>query len=795
MGFDRNFIITNDEIIREGRHPNSDTKERGTGPHPLYNDKVNVLRATMGDVSLKDDSSALEQTATSNIDLNQDVENYWKGGTFVTFTGYAWTLSYAKIVSSTNGSMRVRGFTTGPYGINKQYTEKKQSDYGYITNHINTVDQPGEWYIDHGTRQLYMIPPEGSDPNTLTVEVKQRQRVIDLTDRKFVQFININTRGGGLTMAGDSEMCVLNGGTHKYITHFGYSSGMDTHTCRFYHSTEKWDGRKEDAPEWGEAGFFSHGINNAFINADISYSAAAGIYLTGLYTYVENNVVAHTSYAGTYPSGITIEGVKWDDDNAKYGGHTVVGNTSWGAGRGCFYLSRGYTSTASDTCYPILACDVGYNHFYLGSVTARDSGVTYTYGTTMGNDWIKTKIHHNVAHDCVTHKTDNEKANIFYYDGLSVLSESYSNLAFSTFEDYLSIPTNNYQIRYQADNAAQGQTDHWGNVELGVFPEGFDGLEGYHYPYQKPFHVGAVREGDESFMLNYNKYSLENTRLASDGVLSGSAYIDADGFVRFPDKDASITARDLEFYDEGSYIQLTYAADRYKFDGETIPQFSITVTQNGQELTKVNKPVGYNYKDALDGQGTMKLYLDGDISGKADVKISADADFLRFSKIRVNRCNFEKEDAKRPFPSDASVIHMGSADSWSGSPKFNKDELSEGRVESDMFSYLTNSTTGTYYYKNREITNDSTMLTFRFGSNYNSSKLKLKVYIDSEVDQLIAEIDLSKEFEPNDGWQTRIVTVELNRPLEAGNYDFYVENVKNGNTTPNTDQYYMAFHN
>ena len=78
MGYDRNFIIMNDEIVREGRHPNSDTSDMAQ-PHPGY-DEVNVMRATIGDIAIPLENFNI---AYSDKDLNQEEEDYWKGCYFL----------------------------------------------------------------------------------------------------------------------------------------------------------------------------------------------------------------------------------------------------------------------------------------------------------------------------------------------------------------------------------------------------------------------------------------------------------------------------------------------------------------------------------------------------------------------------------------------------------------------------------------------------------------------------------------------------------------------------------------
>ena len=154
MGYDRNFVIMNDEILREGRHPNTDTSTVNA-PHPGYTTEDNIERVTFGDIRMPvEQNQSKDYTYAIGNDLNQDQKDYWKGGTFVTLTGEAWTLCYAMITSSQKGRINITHNGQGGYGIDTYYLSKKPNDFGYITHHLNTVDMPGEWYIDDNTRIL-----------------------------------------------------------------------------------------------------------------------------------------------------------------------------------------------------------------------------------------------------------------------------------------------------------------------------------------------------------------------------------------------------------------------------------------------------------------------------------------------------------------------------------------------------------------------------------------------------------------------------------------------------------------
>lgn len=781
IGYDRNFITYGDEILREGRHPNTDTKIDGITGEPLavHPGSNGVMRATMGNFYIPNNN---RNTAFSDTDLNQDEKDYWKGGTFVTLFGEAWTLSYAKIVGSSNGSLNLQDHKRGKgaYGIS-YYANPMPSDYGYITHHVNTVDMPGEWYVNDETGMLILYPPEGAEIDTFTVEAKQRQQVIDMTDRRYVQFVGINTRGGGVTMAGASEMCVLNGGTHKYISQFDWSSAHDTHTLRMYaeDGLDIYDPVKGkiDAPELGEVGFFAHGYNNAFMNADIQYSAGAGIYLTGTYTYVENCVVGHTSYAGVYPSGIAVEGVRWDDPTAKYGGHTIVGNSSFGAGRACMYLSRNWshpTGNAAKGELPMLACDIGYNQFYNSNVTARDTGCLYFHGTYSGNDWNKTRVHHNIAFDNCTGARDSMLNTLYYFDGYANMNQCYSNIGFATCEGYMSDVNS---IVFQQSGDAWANIEDWSNKSLGLRPEGLASITIEDYPGAKPFYAGAKGAAESRFMLNYDQYSL-TSKLASEGTLGGNAYMNSSDRVILPDAESSLTLGKFNFGDEGSRLQVYYTSDIYQASLKNIPDMEVAVQLDDGTVYTMRDAVMVHGQD-LNTSSIKEFLIPGTMKGSGTIKITVSKDLLQLVKARVDEANFEEESAKRLWPADsAAIVWGGSLDEMIGGTGALRTSLSftAGRYSNGTICGVSDTNDHTFLYKDRVFTTDATKAKIKAGSSYEWSNIRINVRVDSPNAEPVATFDLGPLFDgDNHGWYNVLSEEELTQTIPAGTHDIYLE--------------------
>ncbi|MBW2459377.1 MAG: hypothetical protein JRI68_33095, partial [Deltaproteobacteria bacterium] len=56
----------------------------------------------------------------------------------------------------------------------------------YVENRPSLLDQPGEWWFDEATGQLYLWSPGGQDPATLALEISTEDTGLDLSGQSFV---------------------------------------------------------------------------------------------------------------------------------------------------------------------------------------------------------------------------------------------------------------------------------------------------------------------------------------------------------------------------------------------------------------------------------------------------------------------------------------------------------------------------------------------------------------------------------------------------------------------------------
>lgn len=437
-------------------------------------------------------------------------------------------------------------------------------DFAYVTNHLNTVDTEGEWYwSDEG--QLYRYPYNDSIPENL--EIKARQVTVDLTDKSYINFVGINTIGGGMKLK-DSKMCVINGGEHKYISHYTYSD--DQHYGYVDNYADKMNGI--GAPLNGEMGLYIGGSNNAVVNAKIKYSAAAGLYITGAFGFFENNLIEECGYMSSYVGGIFItpEAGAGKSITDKRGGHGIYNNTVTKTGRGTLQMASIEKPWFQQYgLSPFIACDIAYNQFINGCILARDTGVLYLHGIVAGDDRLKMKVHHNIVGN--SWNIDGNGHSI-YFDDYIQQADCYSNVTYSRIR-------NTSEINVQKVNVNSfANIEVWNNSMLGKRDVDLFPLKVTDYPMDKYFNAGYGSQGNETGFNNFKSnigYSSVNAVLKWAEIRDNAAYITReDGYICFENVN----------FDKNNSLRLIWYGDYTKAkDSETV---EIRVGTGGFENAK-----------------------------------------------------------------------------------------------------------------------------------------------------------------------------------------------------------------
>lgn len=756
LGFDlgdgRNMVFYNGKAIAEARYPNPDTARIEMSER---SEQLSDLFPTKGDIHANPESI---YDLTSDTLLDQE-DDYWAGGTVVSAHGYNWALCTGKIKSSTKGKITIDSSNVAAKWWYTPYATDK-SNWAYITGHRNCMDIPGEWVIEN--KSLLIIPPEGADPSSMKLEVKKRQLVIDIADRKFVQIEGIKTIGGGVKM-NNSEMCMLNGCEMRYISHYTHS--LDQREGYIYSGNIY---NENDAPQKGEVGIYLGGTDNIIINSTIDHSAAAGIYMVGTYAYIENNTVSNCGYMGSYVSGITFGNELYKGNEVRKGGFTLYNNTAYNCGRSTLNIQapehpaegcREYTS--------ILPYEVAYNDFHDGVLFSLDTGITYEYQIYAKTDKQQSMYHNNYVY--YTGAKTNPYSFAIYHDGGAIGIDTYENMVFTTQEG----------VKYSQDYVFHNHDDVniWNNSKIKLAINGGpEDLKADEFPYSRPFWAGLK---DDNYLVNYerikNNTASEVIYEAKNAELSAGVVINEDGSAEFSGKDQYICFRDVDFGTDNNNINIYYASDRWN----TNDNVDVIVGDSIENGTVYKNNYFDSFAKTEDKTDLLSVGIDK-MSGKTNVYLKV-TDFrsLKVKGISIN---------DRGLPSVALSAEKIYGGAYTGVEKAGSAEMPPAaHVGPDSVNdYVKNTWPGTILqYRNVVVEEPMKILQYSAGTSADHGDQLVTVQYQKVGDA--KNTDLVTIYTACDGWDVfNTYYAELDHTLEPGTYDFYLSFGKTKKGTPGT---------
>jgi len=612
LGRGENQIFYKGNGIIEARHPNTNTSERA-----VPSVEQSPYFPTQGNILVRPDKG---NTATSETDLDQETD-YWAGGVLIDMHYAGYRLCWSDIESSEKGVLYLGDHN--PYGYFADPSFEEETDWAYITCTKNAIDLPGEWYWGEG--KLYMMAPEGETKDTLKLEAKKRMLTVDFSNSKYVQLQGINTFGGSMNL-NDAELCVINGGEHNYVSHFTYL--YDTAFWQDYvRAPSAYDSIQEDSPlNKGELGICISGKNNAVLNSIVRYSAGAGIITAGAYSHIENNYVSDTGYGGYYISGIDIHIDEKCFRNVE-GGHSILYNSILKTGRSSVHIGgHNYPSAEDYGVISAVASEIAYNDCKEGVLYSRDGGMIYSYWSDLGNDIIKTKVHHNHVYDAWRDKSENAGISVFYWDNGVLNLECYNNIAFWTDESIERLGSEYFEQAYNGKRVHTTATT-WGHMRPGIVPEGKAGLTPEDYAQYKVFNSGSTYDNvrQKTFDISYKGYNI-NDAVTSNGVTV------SDNAAALNKAGEYITFKDVKFEDGFNAFAILYRGSQYNTgdhvkitlgDRETSPLVTtMQLTSEGASLkNNISAPVYmYGCEGTTDVTIESTKYASLEIAGIIPIK-------------------------------------------------------------------------------------------------------------------------------------------------------------------------------
>ncbi|MEO1449917.1 MAG: right-handed parallel beta-helix repeat-containing protein, partial [Bacteroidota bacterium] len=319
----------------------------------VYNQQMMVLarwpnKATLDPFELNTAKGFGTKSSVTNADI-PDIA--WEDGGIIFFLGKnRWTSWRTNINGSPAGAV-----TFNQISDNWQWAGAHSPENGgdfYLMNHIEALDQEGEWFLDRDNDKMYFYKPGGGKPGDNTVEVKRRTTGFNLANRKNVVVDGIKVVGANVNISGSQNCTIRN----CEIIYGNHTIGTGAAAFISEASVLMNDNSKDNLVT----------LNN------IQWGAANGVILKGTGNQITNNYIGNFNYLSSYGAPVELRGTNDLTYNEIFnGGRDLV--RGGGNGAVCAYNDMHHSNLTNDDCGPFYSCCGNFNN---------------------------TTIHHNWVHDC-----------------------------------------------------------------------------------------------------------------------------------------------------------------------------------------------------------------------------------------------------------------------------------------------------------------------------------------------------------------------------------------------------------
>jgi len=334
----RNFVMNGETVLDLARWPNNEDGDRFT---------LNSLRAEGGSDSETSINAYLENSEIPNWD--------WSNGGSIFFfgdkSGSGW-LAWKEWIKDSSAGKVIFDAIKDPAWILSAHAPGDGGDF-YLEGIKEALDYKNEWYFDSSTKMLYVILPDGAQPEDGAIAMARRETAVDLKSRHHIHIKNLAIFGGSILIDGTGN--TINGVTSLY-------GGMTRGITKSFHT-----GVRSIDISWNS-------VNTTIDKCEIGFGDGSGIWDSGSETTVNNSLIHNFNMVGSYDAPLMIRGQR----NAK-----ITHNKVTRGGRDALQIiSKG--------------SEVAYNDFSQSNLIAHDCALLYTIGRDLNMD-----IHHNWFHDAI----------------------------------------------------------------------------------------------------------------------------------------------------------------------------------------------------------------------------------------------------------------------------------------------------------------------------------------------------------------------------------------------------------
>ena len=436
-------------------------------------------------------------SSTSIVDSNlSQADGFWNGATVWQRGGNGYL---AQTTTVTNFVASSHTLTLNAIPGNASYLEPSAGSTYYLSGVLGALDAANEWYVDSAAGKVYLWAPYGGVPTN--VEVKQRVRAFELSNKSYIHITGIQTFAANIQM-NNSNYNVLDGITAQHLYFSDLSQGY-------------FPANQDDS------GITIVGNNNEIKNSTIAYSTGTLIKIAGDNNRIVNNNIHDGDYMSSYAALIVLQS----------GNQNLISrNTVRDSGRTNIYWKKG-------------SAVIEYNNIYNGMWISTDGGLLYTYGADLGNS----VIHHNLIHDNKSELT----GSLLYFDNFTENAVVHHNVIYNSGLNKVGIQLNtpgNFKLLYNNTVVNNGSsTSNWGAAP---YSQESYGTRVFNNIFTNQLTLTADTVSDynttSSAGLNFVNAAANNYRL-----LSGSTAINAGAIIPGITNGYSSSAPDVGAYEYG----------------------------------------------------------------------------------------------------------------------------------------------------------------------------------------------------------------------------------------------------
>lgn len=236
-------------------------------------------------------------TFTSN-QLDGDID--YSGATYYGRTRY-WYGVIRNVTSSSSNEITLSSAPNGELAKNQGF---------FLMNKLEFLDQPGEWYHDTSTNELYLWTPEGDSPDNYLVTASTYPNGVYINRANYVHLTNLNVRESaenGIYVISSSN-CVIDNNQVFAPDQYGiHANGEGSHTISnnsidranggglylWIKNTHVTDNVINNTGVFDEIGVQGSGAPNGGTGAEIS----------GENNLIEYNIIENSNYNGLFYRG------------------------------------------------------------------------------------------------------------------------------------------------------------------------------------------------------------------------------------------------------------------------------------------------------------------------------------------------------------------------------------------------------------------------------------------------------------------------------------------------------------